>query len=50
MTEVIAPGPASKGNASGTTPEPSVRVSPPNLQAPWVNSSIELTIKFLPRS
>ena len=48
ITEVIAPGPASRGNASGTTPEPSVRVSPPNLQAPWVNSPIETINNKIP--
>ena len=34
ITDVMDPGPASRGKARGTTPESSRRTSCPNLQAP----------------
>ena len=43
----MAPGPANKGNANGTTPDSSETV-PPNLQPPCVNYSIETTNSNIP--
>ena len=47
ITAVMAPGPANKGNAKGTTTESSETV-PPNLQPPCVNNSIETTKSNIP--
>ena len=43
----MAPGPANKGNANGTTPDSSDTV-PPNLQPPCVSNSIETTKSNIP--
>jgi len=42
ITAVVAPGPANKGNANGTTLDSSETVSP-YLQLPCVSSSMETT-------
>jgi len=48
ITDVMDPGPASRGNARGTTPESSRRMSYPNLHAPWVSSSIDTINRSIP--
>ncbi len=48
ITAVIAPGPASSGNANGTTPDSPCVPAPANLHSPCVRSSIDTMKSRMP--
>jgi hypothetical protein len=48
ITVVIAPGPASKGNANGTTPESPAIEDRPYLHSPCVRNSIDMMKSNIP--